>query len=192
MTDTKYKNESIKLNIGCGNNILKDWINIDSGEQFGQDSLDVVYDLSKGIPFEDNSVDYIYNEHFIEHLNKKEGIKFFKDSYRVLKSSGVMRIACPDLQISIQTYINDSYDSMDWINLICPSFKGKSRCELFNIEMREWGHKYIYDKEELTANLAIAGFAKNKITSETIYQSHHKELQNLETRTGSIIMECIK
>ena len=43
----------------------------------------------------DNTYDGAYNEHFIEHLHKDEGIAFLKEMYRVLKPGGTLRTVWP-------------------------------------------------------------------------------------------------
>ena len=35
--------------------------------------LDFMWDLRKPLPLPENSVDFIYNEHFLEHLTADEG-----------------------------------------------------------------------------------------------------------------------
>jgi predicted SAM-dependent methyltransferase len=69
--------DPVKLHIGSGRNYKEGWINIDVDESV---KTDIHYDLSKGIPFPDNSADYIFNEHFIEHLSYEEGLEFMKES----------------------------------------------------------------------------------------------------------------
>ena len=73
-----------KLNIGCGYLLEKDSIGIDI-KDCGQD---IVWDVRGGIPFPDNSVDIVYSSHFVEHLDDEEGMDFFREVYRVLKSEG--------------------------------------------------------------------------------------------------------
>tara|TARA_R110002153_G_scaffold9596_9_gene39417 strand:+ start:51 stop:665 length:615 start_codon:yes stop_codon:yes gene_type:complete len=43
----------------------------------------------------DNTYDGAYNEHFIEHLHKEEGIAFLKEMFRVLKPGGTLRTVWP-------------------------------------------------------------------------------------------------
>lgn len=61
---------SKKLNVGCGRNILPDWINLDCAALPG---VDVVYDLERcatdPLPLEDESVDEFLLSHVIEHLH---------------------------------------------------------------------------------------------------------------------------
>ena len=82
-----------KLHLGCGKIYFDGWINIDSDS----DEADLKHDLRNPLPYENNSVDFIYNEHFIEHLTVKEGLRFLSECFRVLKKGGVLRIAGPSL-----------------------------------------------------------------------------------------------
>ena len=63
-TKNFQKLDSLNLNIGCGDVKFPDWVNIDI-----EPGADLVLDLRNDLPFDDDSVDFIYNEHFIEHLN---------------------------------------------------------------------------------------------------------------------------
>ncbi len=66
----------VKLHIACGRNYLDGWVNIDNNPKA---QADIHLDITKeGLPFPDGSVDYIFNEHFIEHLSYEEGLFFFK------------------------------------------------------------------------------------------------------------------
>jgi SAM-dependent methyltransferase len=49
------------------------------------------------LPFENDSVDFVYIEHGIEHINQQNVLKFLKEVQRILKVGGVIRIAFPDL-----------------------------------------------------------------------------------------------
>jgi predicted SAM-dependent methyltransferase len=90
------------LNLGCGSRFHKDWINID----FVSLSSDVIeYDLTKGIPLDENSVDVVYHSHVLEHFSKIEGINFINECNRVLKPKGIIRIVVPDLEQLALEYI---------------------------------------------------------------------------------------
>lgn len=74
----QFNNQPLKLHLGCGTVYKDSWINIDNNSDSNIQKLDLKYDLRKGIPFKDSSVDYIYNEYFLEHLSVKEGQSFLK------------------------------------------------------------------------------------------------------------------
>jgi SAM-dependent methyltransferase len=59
-------------------------------------------DITKRLPFEDNSVDVIFTEHVFEHLPFEGALSFLRESYRVLNSQGILRTVCPCLDKLIQ------------------------------------------------------------------------------------------
>lgn len=56
----------------------------------------VRHNLKEPIPLPDNSVDRIHAEDFLEHLTIKEIGKILRESHRLLKVGGRMRIGVPD------------------------------------------------------------------------------------------------
>ena len=72
------------LNLGSGNrpgDNTKGWINIDIDKTCNPD---IVRDLDKTLPFDDNSVDYVRASHVIEHV--KDVFFFMKEIWRVSKT----------------------------------------------------------------------------------------------------------
>jgi hypothetical protein len=66
----------------------------------------------------------------------------------------------------------------------------ETRCEMINLGMREWGHCWIYDLEELV-NLGIrCGFRVSRVVDRN--SSELKELEGLDYRKDSIIVEFKK
>ena len=59
------------------------------------------HDLSYGIPVHDNTADFVYSSHFLEHLFRNDVENLLKDSFRVLKSGGVVRICVHDLEFAV-------------------------------------------------------------------------------------------
>jgi predicted SAM-dependent methyltransferase len=181
----------VKLHIGCGTLYKEGWINIDNNSDNNIVKLDINHDLSTGLPFDKNSVDYMYNEHFIEHLSREDGLTFLKDCFRALKPGGVLRIACPDLDEIIKGYISDNWREFDWVKTYhCEWIE--SRCQMMNVSLNEWGHKYVYNKEELITRLVAAGFDKKNIQETTFGMSQYQELKNLDTRIDSMIFDVKK
>ncbi len=98
--------ESICLDFGCGQNKIKaediiKGMNVHITKVIGVDfvegeGIDVVHNLTIfPYPFEDESVDFIYNSHFLEHLDGFERAKFMDECYRILKPKGKMRCIHP-------------------------------------------------------------------------------------------------
>lgn len=157
----------VKLNIGCGTDCKDGWINIDNNSDENIEKLDLNWDLRYLLPFPENSVGYIFNEHFIERVTVEEGQVAIRDLMRVLKPGGVMRIATPDLEFI------------------------KTRAERINVGFRYWGHKWIYDWEELERLLREAGCVKVKRMK--LGESKYTSLRNLETRPKlTLIAEVTK
>jgi predicted SAM-dependent methyltransferase len=138
----------IKLHLGCCNQILPDYINYDLTPGPGG----VVQDLTKPLPHEDNTVDFIFSEHFLEHINRDQALGLLKECYRVLKPGTICRTTVPDLRIIANDYINDYRDRFgDFLKL-------PTACQMFNNSMRNWGHTYMYDVEDLMLLYKEAGF----------------------------------
>lgn len=81
----------LKLNLGCGNNYLEDYVNIDLNNEV---RCDKVVDFEKeDLPFEDDSVDEIVAEMIVEHIWNID--HFFNECWRVLKPGCKMLITTP-------------------------------------------------------------------------------------------------
>lgn len=175
----------LKLHIGCGEVYLKDWVNIDIEGK----TADLLHDIRKGLPYKDNSVEFIYNEHLIEHLSKDEARKVLHEFYRVLKPGGVVRIATPDLDHLIYKYIFNWRDQ-EWIEKFGYQHL-RTKAEMINTVFYSWGHKWIYNYEELKNLLEETQF--KEISRQKLNKSHFSELQNRETRSDSkLVVEGTK
>jgi predicted SAM-dependent methyltransferase len=173
------------LNIGCGTDYKDGWINIDNNSDNNIEKLDLYWDLRYPLPFADNSVDLIFNEHFMEHLTIEESQRSIKDFMRVLKKGGVMRIAMPDLKYVIDFYNNPSWRKEPVINERGMQFV-QTRAEFVNMTFTWWGHKWLYDWEELERRIKEAGFT-NSIKAKH-GKSRHPDLRGLETRGESTLI----
>jgi predicted SAM-dependent methyltransferase len=90
------------LNLGCGNKIHEDWINIDFTSTLGNV---LKYNLLRSLPLEDGCVKYIYHSHVLEHFSESEGIAFLQECYRLLEDGGILRIVLPDLENIARAYV---------------------------------------------------------------------------------------
>ena len=80
----------MKLNLGCGDDIKKGYINVDSCKL---PRVDVVCNLEKKFPFKSDSADEVIAENIIEHLN--EPYKFMEEIWRVCKDNAKVLIVAP-------------------------------------------------------------------------------------------------
>lgn len=80
-----------KIDLGCGDSKRDE-------ESIGVDILsckgvDVVCDINKGLPFNNNDIDEVYTRHFFEHVDNLFFI--MKEVYRVLKPNGRLIVKVP-------------------------------------------------------------------------------------------------
>jgi len=173
---------SARLHLGSGPNALQGWTNIDVDEQY---SPELVHDLSQGLPFADGTIELIYSEHFFEHLTLDDGLSLLKECKRVLRPGARLRIAMPDLATVINAYATNWRDQV-WVKDF-PELT--SAAHMLNFALREWGHQYVYDHDDLVQRLGDVGFVD--IEGQAWGESRHADLQNRETRPDSLlIVEC--
>ena len=90
------------LNLGCGRRFHPAWTNLNFAST---DPSVIPHDLTQGIPFPDASFDVVYHSHLLEHFPKVEAPQFLQECYRVLRPQGIIRIAVPDLEQIIRSYL---------------------------------------------------------------------------------------
>lgn len=69
------------------------------------DSEIIYLDLTKPLVFDDNTFDHVNAYHVFEHLSPKEGERFAKEIYRVIKPGGIFRVSVPDLERIAREYL---------------------------------------------------------------------------------------
>lgn len=173
--------ERAKVHLGCGPVHLDGWVNVDINRAV---KPDVRSDLRTGFPAPTSSVGFIFSEHVLEHLTLEDGCRLFADASRALTSSGVMRIAMPDLGYIVDRYLGDWRDQV-WLQE--PAYRMiDSPARMLNFALRSWEHLYVYDLAELTLRLNEAGFTT--VQPQEPGQSSHPELRGLERRPDSLLI----
>lgn len=186
-----------KLHLGCGTNILNDWLNTD----YGKPNLDVVFlDVIKPYPLPSQSFDFILAEHLIEHIHYSDAKKMLAESYRVLKKGGTLRIGTPSLEKYIQVYQNSSNDLENavlktmidhWIRTgfynaknYRPSLGDYNPAFFLNDIFLNYEHKFIYNYIVLKELLEKTGFTKIKLENAGL--STHPQLNQVETHIDEV------
>ncbi|WP_168441934.1 class I SAM-dependent methyltransferase [Pontiella desulfatans] len=84
------------------------------------------------LPFDDETVDFIFSEHFFEHLFLDEAVDLFRECHRVLKPNGLIRTCVPDADL--RTY--EPVESVGYPNQCLPYShpdKHKSRWSVYSL-----------------------------------------------------------
>lgn len=84
--------EERRLNIGSGDHIAVGYTNVDIMPHPG---VDVVRDVTKGLPFDNHSADRIYCKNLLEYLSGEEAVCFLMECVRVMKKDCVMTFIVP-------------------------------------------------------------------------------------------------
>lgn len=62
-------------------------------------------DITKPLPFADNELEAIFASHVVEHISSPDAMRFFLESYRVLRPGGTLLLSVP----VIGTYLDPSH-----------------------------------------------------------------------------------
>lgn len=204
-----------KLHLGCGRIAPSDWINIDSSWNawlakhsflkrmirvtgiIRKDLLAIqwpknvlLHNITKSLPFDNNSIDYIYSSHTLEHLYLNQAKNLLTECLRVLKPAGIIRIVVPDIKTFINEYrLSGTKSSEEWntkgdilmnqLQLRSPSSNhGNFISRFYNTINDTSSHKWMYDSESLTYWLRWTGFKKIKV--KKLFDSKIKNIRNIE------------
>lgn len=149
----------------------------------GFDTLDVLgnptYRADWGteqLPIEDESYDFVYSSHCIEHIPWYRTDAAFEEVFRILKPGGTIEIHTVDFALLVQVYLsrtaldswtchgrNESLDPMKWVaSRLFAYQKGESQA---------YWHRAIFDEAYLQKCLCQAGF-KHVCTCEPPVDLH--------------------
>ena len=102
MAYNQVNSEMEYLNLGCGYRFNPKWTNVNF---FATGKEVIAHDLSKSIPFADDSFDLVYHSHVLEHFTKVAATNFIQECYRVLRPGGILRVVVPDLEQIARLYL---------------------------------------------------------------------------------------
>jgi predicted SAM-dependent methyltransferase len=152
-------NNKIRLHIGCGTVRKEGYINIDLRTDV--DTVDLVADCFKNLPYKENSVDEIISFHLIEHMDEptfKNRLIYWKS---LLKEGGKLIAETPNLIGLTKRFIKvyeEEHRTRPGYVYGCHSKEG--RVGLFN-DNHLWG----FSPESIKEYFENAGF-KNVIVGE--------------------------
>jgi SAM-dependent methyltransferase len=192
-------NHHERLNLGCGPNAPANWLNVDgswnawlSNHAFLRKTLKairvisknspgaewnvrpLVHDLTKPLPFEENSVSVIYGAHVLEHLYLADAQRLLGECKRVLRPGGVIRLVVPDLRSMVASYLKNKNggspsasekitaadklnESLGFRSPAPPS--GNPLFKFYYLWKDFHHHKWMYDSDSLIRYMENSGFA---------------------------------
>jgi predicted SAM-dependent methyltransferase len=192
-----------KLNLGCGSNFVKGWLNIGLlrkrkfprnvvKEKDGAFILNC--NLTKKFPA-CVDVQYTYASHFIEHLAFQQAKRLLKKIYEVTQEGGVLRLTFPDLELWIKNYYeNDTSFFLRYQSLYLGR-ELKTKGEIFMSQVHGFGHKWCYDFETMKhvlGNIGFVGIQKKLAFNSVIPDIDQLEPNNAGRLLETAYVECFK
>jgi predicted SAM-dependent methyltransferase len=169
----------LKIQLGSGLFPKEGWVNIDL---YGPPT-DVTWNLARGIPFDDGTVDAVFHEHLMEHIPLEAGLKVTEECHRVLNPGGVLRMAVPDAGRYVRSYTDANGDSRAFLERNRPARPTTLLAvqEVFYYT----DHQTMYDFETLALVCRAAGFEQVEEASyglsrlDPVPDSPHRERESL-------------
>jgi SAM-dependent methyltransferase len=207
-----------KLMSGCLNT---DMVHLSSRDGTGETEMgrlarlngDLYYlehDATEPFPVEDESFDWVYNEHFIEHLFPGDAIVWLREVRRILRPGGHLRISTPDMRKymngyadpdkaffkqhhermapHLQNFLVDPEDES-----IPPQRRNVSRryfpgdeevpirpAFMVNQIFQLWGHRWVYDFDELRHVAERAGFDPALVVERSFREGRKPDVAALD------------
>lgn len=167
-----------RVHVGCGpKNTFPDWWNVDIR---GFKGIDEVMDVTRPWPWKDR-LDYVYGEHFLEHLTFRQALDFLVEAGNALRIGGRIRLSTPSLEwVVLSHFTFDERGSRERL----------SQTWAINRAFRGWGHQFLYSKSMLERLLEAVGFEETAFFEYG--QSNDPALVSLERHKGESRRDAYK
>lgn len=159
-----------RIHVGCGPAALKaEWLNVDIRNFPG---VDQVFDITQ--PWEGlGGVEYVYGEHFLEHLTLDQALAFLSRAHGAMVETGRIRLSTPALEWVIATHFDPAQTDA---NKMIAQTLGINRA------FHGWGHKFLWSRIMLQTALQESGF--RNVTFHKYGESDDKFLRGIEEHGG--------
>ena len=132
----------MRLHVGSGPARLEGWLNVDRQDL---PEVDLVADVTAGLPVGDGEAEAVFAEHFLEHLPLDDAVAFLREAHRVLAPGGWLRLTTPNLDWVVATHYVHREDPL-----------GKALG--LNLGFHGWSHRFLWNQALLGEALAACGF----------------------------------
>ncbi len=220
------KNHPDRLHLGCGLTTPPGWLNVDgswnarlakmprlrsllcklriipaANAEIPLDPNIFIHDLTRRLPFPDNSFGAVYASHVLEHLYLEHAKKMLRECLRVLRPGSPARMVVPDLRPIVLEYLGQfSFGADRAYGYIKPEFKRtRPKADVLNTRLllrdesapkgsvvfRAYQllknlrlHKWMYDAESLVWHMRDVGFAE--VEARPLHQSRIPGIEEVE------------
>jgi predicted SAM-dependent methyltransferase len=142
------------------------------------------HDVKDRTPLDDACVEWVYAEHFIEHLDPKVAIAWLAEVRRMLKPGGFLRLSTPDLAKYMKAYCDpaDRFFELhrDRLRTVGMPQPANRMAWMINQIFYFWGHRWLYDLDELTYAAAAAGFPSHCVAQVGFREGRLREVAEFD------------
>jgi len=206
--------EPLRLNIGCGSNVVPGWVNCDLsfarlrfrlGRLLGLPRYQSYrglrcegIDAKRPLPFPSNSVEAIYEQHMLYAFDLDQTRAFFAECYRVLRSDGVLRVNEDDLRTVAERYLQGDSALVEYVNSAgTVRVSGvRAPADAVSAIFKRWRSlAWLHDAQSLASHMAAVGFAS--IEPKGFRESRLPDIELLEKDNrdsilGQVWLEAVK
>lgn len=187
------------LHCGCGLNLFPGWLNTDQyrlNDGDGNESrakriacvngslFYLEHDATVPFPIASGTFDWVYSEHFLEHLEPTAAISWLKDARRMLKPGGLLRLTTPDLAGYVEGYMDRRSrffaGHRKRVLHLFPNGAPSRRAWMINQIFYFWEHRWVYDFDEVVHAATRAGFVPGSFTRCSFRQGQVPEVCALD------------
>jgi methyltransferase family protein len=222
MSAPNGNSDGLKLHLGSGPRAVPGWENVDKSltptltrqpaVKLIMRRLGLINDLqaqsvwppevkrmnvSNRWPWNDGSAVAVFSSHMVEHLEADEVRHFLVESFRVLRSGGVIRLALPDLRLAVEKYLRDKqagdeHAADDFVTYLYlrPEVHGSLLYRTL-VRLLHRPHLWMYDVDSLSLRLRDVGFVD--VTPRQYQKGSCPDVELLDSRPeDSFFLEAIR
>ncbi|MFG2818132.1 class I SAM-dependent methyltransferase [Kitasatospora sp. NPDC048365] len=155
-------------------------------------------DISEPLPLDDHSVDWVYAEHLVEHVPLPVAVHWLGEVRRILRPGGLLRLTTPDLERYIRGYLDRDEEFFQRHRRRLRTLRvgppmPERRAFMLNQIFYHFGHRWIFDEDELRHVLDRAGYQGWTVERRAYQEGHRPDVAALDTafrKDESIYLEA--
>lgn len=203
---------------GCGLSAPIEWINFDTSPTLRIQKIPIIRflmrnrlnatfpktvkygNIVKGLPISENFCEGIFCSHVLEHLSYQDFIIAIKNTYKILKPSGLFRLVMPDLNKLVMDYISQKESGQINASIILMRKSGlaleqrpKGAKQISESIFGNSRHQWLWDSEATVSELTKVGFKDiRKCNFNDSADPMFNLVENKERFSGSFALEMTK